>query len=171
MPVQMATNGTVELGTSKRLRRRVVLPLVCTLSLSGHGNEFFCFELTLDGGRLTRSSTGGSGPPAHRHVHSPRAEKWFPFTPAFIAVRQTDQNPSGRARGKIAAHASCWPQSFLMSETELPFVAGPPTAAFSGSHAVSPLGFLPHGTGIRYRFRCTVVFTYANTEGSGPGAM
>ena len=27
------------------------------------------------------------------------------------------------------------------------------------------------GSGIRNRFRCTVVFTYATTEGSGPGAM
>ena len=48
MPVQLATNVTAQLGASKRLRRRVFLPLVYDLFLSGHCNQFFLLDLTLD---------------------------------------------------------------------------------------------------------------------------
>src|SRR3982751_7109875 len=79
MPVQLATNITVELGASQRLRRRrVFLPLIDDLFLSGHGNEFFLLGLTLDCWLPTRSSTGPSGPPSHRNFHSPFSRKGVP---------------------------------------------------------------------------------------------
>src|SRR4051812_9727119 len=116
MPVQLATNITVELGASQRLRRRrVFLPLIDDLFLSGHGNEFFLLGLTLDCWLPTRSSTGPSGPPSHRNFHLPSGRKVVPiysgvYNPDLRFRKPGELEPRAAARpvvlGRSAGSAS-----------------------------------------------------------------
>jgi hypothetical protein len=85
MPVQLATSVTVQLGASKRLRRRrFFLPLVDDCFLSGYSNDFFLLALTLDGGYRLIPALVKVVPLLTGISTHPLAEKWFPFTPAFI---------------------------------------------------------------------------------------
>src|SRR3954452_21042619 len=102
MPVQLATNITVELGASQRLRRRrVFLPLIDDLFLSGHGNEFFLLGLTLDCWLPTRSSTGPSGPPSHRNFHSPFSRK---VVPVYSGVYTRQSSSSRSISRRVRSH-------------------------------------------------------------------
>jgi hypothetical protein len=95
MPVQLATSITVELGASKRLRRRrFFLPLVDDLFLFGHGNEFFLLDLIRDGWLPAYSSTDKSGPHSDRNFHSPSGRKVVPiYSGVYIGSRKGSKEP------------------------------------------------------------------------------